>query len=103
MKIVIDISEKIYREAIESGYSHLYDEEVANAVADGIPLPADTDLNDVKPIGLYECTPLIHCKDCKHFFHVKDKEDTGLCDNHGGFFTSVDGFCSGAEAKGSDS
>lgn len=39
MQIVIDISKEIYQEAIKSGYSHLYDEEVANAVANGTPLP----------------------------------------------------------------
>ena len=39
MQIVIDIDEKIYQEAKKSGYSHLYDEEVANAVANGTPLP----------------------------------------------------------------
>ena len=39
MKIVIDIPEEIYKEAIKSGYSHLYDEDVANAVANGTPLP----------------------------------------------------------------
>lgn len=38
MKLIIDISEEIYQEAIKSGYSYMYDEEVANAVADGIPL-----------------------------------------------------------------
>ena len=38
MKLIIDISEEIYQEAIKSGYSHLYDEDVANAVADGTPL-----------------------------------------------------------------
>ena len=39
MQIVINIREEIYQEAIDSGYSHLYDEEVANAVANGTPLP----------------------------------------------------------------
>lgn len=39
MQIVINIPEEIYQEAIKSGYSHLYDEEVANAVANGTPLP----------------------------------------------------------------
>lgn len=38
MKLIIDIPEEIYQEAIKSGYSHLYDEAVANAVAEGIPL-----------------------------------------------------------------
>lgn len=37
VKIVIEISKEIYQEAIKSGYSHLYDEEVANAVANGTP------------------------------------------------------------------
>ena len=39
MQIVIDIPIEIYEEAIKSGYSHLYDEDVANAVADGTPIP----------------------------------------------------------------
>ena len=39
IELVIKIPEEIYQEAINSGYSHLYDEEVASAVADGIPLP----------------------------------------------------------------
>ena len=39
MQLIIDIPEEIYQEAIESGYSHLYDEAVANAVAEGTPLP----------------------------------------------------------------
>ena len=38
MKVIIDIPEEIYQEAIKSGYSHLYDEDVANAVANGTPL-----------------------------------------------------------------
>lgn len=38
MQLVIDIPEEIYEEAVKSGYSHLYDEDVANAVANGIPL-----------------------------------------------------------------
>ena len=42
VKLIIEVSKEIYQEAIKSGYSHLYDEEVANAVADGIPL------NDLK-------------------------------------------------------
>lgn len=37
MKIVIDIDENIYQEAVKNGYSYQYDEEVANAVAKGIP------------------------------------------------------------------
>ena len=39
MQLIIDIPEEIYQEAIESGYSHMYDEAVANAVAEGIPIP----------------------------------------------------------------
>ena len=38
ISIVVNIDEEIYKEAIKSGYSHLYDEEVANAIADGKPL-----------------------------------------------------------------
>ena len=38
MKLIIDIPEEIYQEALESGYSYMYDEVVANAVAEGIPL-----------------------------------------------------------------
>lgn len=38
MKIVIDIPEEIYQEAKTTGYSHLYDEEVANAVTNGTPI-----------------------------------------------------------------
>ncbi len=38
MKVIIDIPEEIYQEAIKSGYSYLYDETVANAVANGSPL-----------------------------------------------------------------
>ena len=38
MKLIIDIPDEIYQEAIKSGYSHLYDEEVANAIAEGTPL-----------------------------------------------------------------
>jgi len=43
MKVIIDIPEEIYQEAIKSGYSHLYDEEVANAVAEGTPLANDSE------------------------------------------------------------
>lgn len=43
MKLIIDIPEEIYQEAITSGYSYQYDELVANAVADGIPLDNDSD------------------------------------------------------------
>lgn len=39
IELVIKVDEKIYQEALKSGYSHLYDEEVANAVANGTPLP----------------------------------------------------------------
>ena len=42
VKLIIEISEEIYREAVNSGYSHLYDEEVATAVSEG------TLLSDVK-------------------------------------------------------
>ena len=45
-RIVIEIPEEIYQEAIWSGYSHLYDDEVANAVADGKPL--DSVLDEIK-------------------------------------------------------
>lgn len=38
MKLLIDIPEEIYQEAIKSGYSYMYDEVVANAVAEGTPL-----------------------------------------------------------------
>ena len=38
VELVIKIDEEIYQEAIKSGYSHLYDEDVANAVANGTPL-----------------------------------------------------------------
>lgn len=38
IQLVIKISEEIYKEAISSGYSHLYDEEVATAVSEGTPL-----------------------------------------------------------------
>lgn len=41
VELVIKIDEEIYQEAVESGYSHLYDEVVANAVADGILLPKE--------------------------------------------------------------
>ena len=46
MKLLIEIPEEIYQEAIKSGYSHLYDEEVANAVANGKPL--DDVLDEIK-------------------------------------------------------
>lgn len=39
IELVIKIPEEIYQEAVKSGYSHLYDEVVANAVADGTILP----------------------------------------------------------------
>lgn len=39
MEIVIKIDEKIYKEALEGGYSHQYDEVVANAVSNAMPLP----------------------------------------------------------------
>lgn len=38
IKLVIEIDEEIYEQAITSGYSHLYDEEVARAVSNGTPL-----------------------------------------------------------------
>ena len=41
VKLIIEVSKEIYQEAIKSGYSHLYDEEVANAVADGTPLDSN--------------------------------------------------------------
>lgn len=39
VELLIKISEEIYEDAIRSGYSHQYDEEVAEAVAKGIKLP----------------------------------------------------------------
>ena len=39
MEIVIKIDEEIYKEALEGGYSHLYDNVVANAVSNAMPLP----------------------------------------------------------------
>lgn len=48
MKLIIDIPEEIYHEAITSGYSYQYDEIVANAVADGIPLDdVKTEIQDI--------------------------------------------------------
>ena len=35
VELIIKIDEEIYKEALKSGYSHLYDEEVANAVSEG--------------------------------------------------------------------
>lgn len=42
IKLVIEINEDIYQDAVNGSYSHLDDEDVACAVADGVPL------NDVK-------------------------------------------------------
>ena len=39
VELVIKLPEEIYSEAIKSGYSHLYDEDVANVVGNGILLP----------------------------------------------------------------
>ena len=39
MKIVIDIDEEVYNEAKASGLPCMYDELVASAVGEGIPLP----------------------------------------------------------------
>lgn len=40
--LVIKIPEEIYEEALKSGYSHLYDECVADAVAHGVPVDVQT-------------------------------------------------------------
>jgi len=48
MKLIIDISDEIYQEALKSGYSHLYDEDVANAVAEGIPLDNNSERAEVQ-------------------------------------------------------
>ena len=50
MKLIIDIPDEIYQEAIKSGYSYQYDELVANAVADGTPIPDNATNGDVMGI-----------------------------------------------------
>ena len=52
MKLIIDILDEIYQEALKSGYSHLYDEEVANAVSEGIPF--DNIKAEISNIETYE-------------------------------------------------
>ena len=44
INLVIKINEEIYQDAVNSNYSHLYDEEVASAVADGVQLPKGWDI-----------------------------------------------------------
>ena len=83
MKIVIEVSEKDYESFLFQYIHGILDEKTPSHRA---------------KIAIAKGIPLIHCKDCKHFFNV-GKEDTGLCDNHGGFFTSVDGFCSIADRR----
>ena len=50
MKLIIDIPDEIYQEAIKSGYSYQYDELVANAVAEGTPIPKSATNGDVMEI-----------------------------------------------------
>lgn len=52
VKLIIEIPKEIYKEALKSGYSHLYDEDVANAVAEGIPL--DDVKSEIANIETYE-------------------------------------------------
>lgn len=73
MKLIIDISEEIYKEAVASGYSYLYDEEVANAVAEGIPFDLIDELEKLSGKTLLEILacfasddeyPAFKCDDC---------------------------------------
>lgn len=55
IKLVIEINEEIYQEAVNSGYSHLYDEEVACAVAEGTLLSdIETSSNKITEMDVKE-------------------------------------------------
>jgi len=73
IKLVIEIDEEIYQEAVNSGYlHHLYDEDVATAVLEGVPLEeVRTEINNL-PRRLYE-----------GYFHFKDDAVLKVIDNIG--------------------
>ena len=81
MKLIIDIPEEIYQEAIESGYSHLYDEDVANAVADGIPLDSvKAEIEKEENIWYHDCEPE---NNWKHFDVIRVDTVCEILDNIG--------------------
>lgn len=70
IKLIIEIDKDIYQEAVNGGYSHLYEEDVACAVQDGVPLEeVRTEINNL-PRRLFE-----------GYFHFKDSDVLSVLDN----------------------